>query len=492
MRFALIIMLLFLAESAQAATLTVCHSGCDYSSIQAAIDAASQGDVIEVHSGTYHEEVAVTKDVKLKPVNTGGGGVGIDTIFLCGHPDAVSKGFTIGVVLPTCPGSSNIKVSDNTVTMGSNTITDTEINNRLSEAQQKINNIASSNFLQVPKAANANKIDTITEGRLTGSSQAAIRIVCPDGCEYSSIQAAIKAAKIGDTIEVHSGSYKYAVLNKNVTLRGVDTGGGKPHIDTLVLCGHSGTQSGSFADFSIKELDGTKYVGNGINVCDNPDALDESSKTSVLMSPGQQTATYWNDKGIQLYDRGKYDEAIVAYDRAIVLNPQLAAVWNNKGYVLTDQGKYDDATLNFDRAIALDPQLAPAWVGQGATLYHQGKYKEAIQACDKAIQLDPNNAIAWSNKGFSLYELGKYNDAITCFNEAISLKPDKVAWKGKGDCLFQLADYNQALYCYNEAIKLNPDFALAWHNKGSALKMLGRNVESEAAFVKAKELGYKG
>ncbi|MFV9677836.1 MAG: hypothetical protein ACNYVW_09330, partial [Methanosarcinales archaeon] len=55
------------------ATITVCHSGCDYASIQAAVDAADSGDTIEVHSGTYYENVDVNKTLSLKGVDTGSG-----------------------------------------------------------------------------------------------------------------------------------------------------------------------------------------------------------------------------------------------------------------------------------------------------------------------------------------------------------------------------------------------------------------------------------
>ncbi len=55
------------------ATITVCHSGCDYASIQAAVDAADSGDIIEVHSGTYYEHVDVNKALILKGVDTGSG-----------------------------------------------------------------------------------------------------------------------------------------------------------------------------------------------------------------------------------------------------------------------------------------------------------------------------------------------------------------------------------------------------------------------------------
>ena len=55
--------------------------------------------------------------------------------------------------------------------------------------------------------------------------------VCPSGCQYSTIQAAIDAANSGDTIEVHSGTYNEAVNgNKRVTIKEIDTGGGAPHV----------------------------------------------------------------------------------------------------------------------------------------------------------------------------------------------------------------------------------------------------------------------
>ena len=45
----------FLARSGVADTLDVCPEGCAYSSIQAAIDDARDGDVIAIGMGTYTE-----------------------------------------------------------------------------------------------------------------------------------------------------------------------------------------------------------------------------------------------------------------------------------------------------------------------------------------------------------------------------------------------------------------------------------------------------
>jgi hypothetical protein len=41
------------SHAAEAANITVCPSGCDYSSVQAAVDAASNGDVIEISPGDF-------------------------------------------------------------------------------------------------------------------------------------------------------------------------------------------------------------------------------------------------------------------------------------------------------------------------------------------------------------------------------------------------------------------------------------------------------
>lgn len=53
----------------QSAVLTVCANGCDYSSIQSAIDAAAPGDTVAVASGDYTESLTLSKTVSLIGAN---------------------------------------------------------------------------------------------------------------------------------------------------------------------------------------------------------------------------------------------------------------------------------------------------------------------------------------------------------------------------------------------------------------------------------------
>ncbi len=65
--FALLILVwsLGMTRITQGDTTTVCSSGCDYTTIQAAISAAAPNDVINIMAGTYVENVTVNKNLTL-------------------------------------------------------------------------------------------------------------------------------------------------------------------------------------------------------------------------------------------------------------------------------------------------------------------------------------------------------------------------------------------------------------------------------------------
>ncbi|HNR59298.1 MAG TPA: NosD domain-containing protein, partial [Methanothrix sp.] len=67
---ALILAALYIA-SAEAATITVGLEGCDYTSIQRAVEEADPGDTISVESGTYKENVIVDKSLVLRGKGSG-------------------------------------------------------------------------------------------------------------------------------------------------------------------------------------------------------------------------------------------------------------------------------------------------------------------------------------------------------------------------------------------------------------------------------------
>jgi pectin methylesterase-like acyl-CoA thioesterase len=81
-------------ELAAQRTITVCSSGCDYATIQQAIDAASAGDTIEVRAGTYLENLTIRdkQDLILQ-------GAGRDQVTLDGSLRAAERDIIPGILI---------------------------------------------------------------------------------------------------------------------------------------------------------------------------------------------------------------------------------------------------------------------------------------------------------------------------------------------------------------------------------------------------------
>ena len=70
---------------------------------------------------------------------------------------------------------------------------------------------------------------------------------------------------------------------------------------------------------------------------------------------------YYFDKANIFCLEGKYEEAIVYYNKAIELDPNNSAAYYNKGSVKADLGEYEEAIKYYDMAIELDHNYTYAY-----------------------------------------------------------------------------------------------------------------------------------
>ena len=93
----------------------------------------------------------------------------------------------------------------------------------------------------------------------------------------------------------------------------------------------------------------------------NIDRYDESICLFRNISKSQSSANHylidaaatWNNKGIYLFNQGKLNDSIKAFDAATELNPEYAGAWNNKGISLSSMRRYNDSIQAFDMVIIL-------------------------------------------------------------------------------------------------------------------------------------------
>jgi len=135
---------------------------------------------------------------------------------------------------------------------------------------------------------------------------------------------------------------------------------------------------------------------------------------------------------------------------------------SNKGMSFSELGKYEQALVCYNKALKLNPKDAETWCNKAATLNSMGKYQEALNCSEKALALNSGDALSWNNKAIALWHLGKAKEGIACLDKALAINPRYAEiWCTKGVLLGAIGKPQEALKCVNEAIKLNPNLAQA-------------------------------
>ncbi len=163
-------------------------------------------------------------------------------------------------------------------------------------------------------------------------------------------------------------------------------------------------------------------------------------------------------KGAVYAIKGKGDQAIGEYNRAIEINPGFAIAYRARGKAYLKKRQYDKAISDYNKAIKLDPKYSMAYHHRGFTYYCQGQYEKAITDCSKAIEINPKSVMAYINRGKAYADKGQYDQAISDYTKAIEINPKSIiAYNNRGLAYAEgKGRYGRANSDYNKAIELTP------------------------------------
>lgn len=205
-----------------------------------------------------------------------------------------------------------------------------------------------------------------------------------------------------------------------------------------------------------------------------------------------ERARAWLIRGRLLRDRQRYDEALLAYDRALALNAENATIWTEQAILLGVLGRHQQAQGSFEWAIELAPESSFALAHQCANFNRLEDYEAARAACETALQDADNHwgdrgpAYAWMQLANALMGLEQYEEALAASNRAIGLDPDFAdAWSNRSVPLWYLNRERQALAATERAIAIAPNSSLAWFNQGRILAGSGRYRDAVASYYRA-------
>jgi tetratricopeptide (TPR) repeat protein len=96
-----------------------------------------------------------------------------------------------------------------------------------------------------------------------------------------------------------------------------------------------------------------------------------------------------NEYANQLLQKGRLDDAVAFFNKAVSLNPEFTQAWNNLGVAYQARSEFSKATKAYKTALALSPNYAQVHYNLGANFDAMGKYKKAIRSYQTAFELDP-------------------------------------------------------------------------------------------------------
>ncbi|MFO7965093.1 MAG: tetratricopeptide repeat protein [Desulfobacterales bacterium] len=180
------------------------------------------------------------------------------------------------------------------------------------------------------------------------------------------------------------------------------------------------------------------------------------------------------DRGVTLFNRGRYEEAIVRFERVVDLEPDHGEAYLYLGRSYLNLGRWQEAVAPLRSAFRLAPErsrkdvlnlLIDGLIGGAAAEMNRGDFKGAVSCLREALDLKPDAVLVKDKLGEALLAYGdkllsekRVAEAAILFEEAVSLLPKSIEpYIGMARALMRQGEYLEALQYVKEAETIDPD-----------------------------------
>lgn len=249
-----------------------------------------------------------------------------------------------------------------------------------------------------------------------------------------------------------------------------------------------------------------------------PSDAASAAKPGVVRaaSPAEQRALRHNERGLELFSKGKLEQSVKEYEEAIAAHPALAAAHNNLGSAHFAAGRFERAAAAFRRATELDADygqahfnLALAYIklgrerdahaalsaalraynSAGEAHLRAGRLREAEESFRGMLQIDPDYAPAHLRLGLVHNAARRFDEAATHLKRVAERQPpNPEALTALAESLLGRHKYEEAAATAERALAHAPDSADAHHLAGLARAFLGQREAALSHLAKLKQL----
>ncbi len=139
----------------------------------------------------------------------------------------------------------------------------------------------------------------------------------------------------------------------------------------------------------------------------------------------------WKADALKFYNlgnsesaQGHYADAIVAYRRALELEPAFHLAYINLSLAQIELKQYQAAITSLQKAAEVRPDLPNPLIDLGGVYMLLHDYEKAVEIYERAIRINPDYANSYNALGMALGNLGRLEEARSAFRRALDLHPD--------------------------------------------------------------------
>lgn len=185
-----------------------------------------------------------------------------------------------------------------------------------------------------------------------------------------------------------------------------------------------------------------------------------------------------------------HDEAIEILNGILETNPYNEIAWLEVGKQYLQQGKKDEALSAFDFAIISEDTFIGAYIEKAKLLESIGKTNAAIEQYECALKLEDPTSYILVRIAHCHEKLGNDQLALQYFKKGVNHDPSyEKAWTGIIDFYLAKGEAEKAHYYCEKALNINENYAAYWKRSALLNKTLERYAEAEIAFQNTIEMG---
>lgn len=252
--------------------------------------------------------------------------------------------------------------------------------------------------------------------------------------------------------------------------------------------------------------------------------LDEQDGAIRYLNTYLETNPYcqiaWHQLGKQYYAIKMYEEALAAFEFAIISDDTFLGAYFEKGKVLEKLGRYQEAIANYTATTQLedptshaylrmgkcheklgldeeacyyyyltvheDPLLDKGWLAITDYFLGRKEYLKAREYIDKALNIDSENPTYWKRSGVIHKALGAVHEADFAFKQATELGNYELeTWLLWAEVLRSSGELQTAAAILQQALDFHPESAEILYQLAGTCLLLDECEQASSALKKA-------